>query len=111
MTITVESKSTITLTPEQVAEAFWYMFDDAQADFFAHLQRISGGMLGIQMRAVLHSISERYENGDADAMHALEEFRFEAARAGIYRIERACSHLKGEIVDMASRAKQDLGAE
>ena len=33
------------LTPEQVADAFWALGIDGQADFFAHLERIASWRL------------------------------------------------------------------
>lgn len=47
-----EAKVTVTaefqLTPEQVAESFWQLGSEKQAEFFYHLNKISGGMLGMQ---------------------------------------------------------------
>lgn len=37
MTITMESETTVRLTPQVLASVFWNMSDDQQADFFAAL--------------------------------------------------------------------------
>lgn len=42
----------ITPTPDELAEVFWGMNSGQQAEFFNHLQEISGYMLCFQLQAV-----------------------------------------------------------
>ena len=39
MSITVKSESEVDITPKLMAEAFWAMSDEDQADFFEHLAK------------------------------------------------------------------------
>jgi hypothetical protein len=54
----------ISLTPEQLAEAWWHMGSDEQARFYAHLYRIAGHLLCMQAAHITQSI---VESGDFDA--------------------------------------------
>lgn len=66
LTVTTE------LSPLQVAEAFWGLGNDDQADFFAHLDRISGHLLCLQMAWVVHEIADRADRGDYSAMNGFQ---------------------------------------
>lgn len=62
----------IDLTPEQLAQAFWAMGSDEQADFFAALDRMAGVKLCFQMAGVVHEICERAEKGDHAAQNGFQ---------------------------------------
>lgn len=62
----------MSLSPKQVAEAFWAMDQEEQADFFAALERLAGWRLCFQMAGVVHEISERADRGDFDAMNGFQ---------------------------------------
>ena len=57
----------VQLTPEQVAEAWWNLGSDQQAEFYAHLNRISKGVLCLQTAYI---VSEIVETGNSDARDA-----------------------------------------
>jgi hypothetical protein len=54
----------ISLTPEQLAEAWWGMGSKQQAAFYAHLHRIAGFRLCMQAAWITHEIVET-DNADA----------------------------------------------
>ncbi len=56
-------------TPEQLAEAFWHLGSDQQADFYAHLYRVAGHKLCLQTAWIVDEISQRQARGDWDAVN------------------------------------------
>lgn len=98
----------VTLTPEQVASAFWNMGSDEQVRFFAELDRQAGVMLCLQMAAVVHEMALL----DTETqVHAINGFRTMlmhaadyAASANEYRASRAHS----EIEAMVRSAKRSV---
>lgn len=62
----------IELTPEQVAEQFWQLGSDGQADFFAALDRIAGLKLCFQMAGVVQELTERSGQGNHEALNAFQ---------------------------------------
>lgn len=78
-----ESKVTVTaeftLTPEQVAESFWELGSEQQAQFFFHLWKISGGMLGMQAIYMRESC-EKHES--VGALWAFQEMAAHAYKFG-----------------------------
>jgi hypothetical protein len=59
-------------TPEALAAAFWEMDSEAQADFFAALERLAGIQLCFQMAWVVREISERADHGDHTAQNGFQ---------------------------------------
>ncbi len=43
-------ETNVKLTPEQVAELIWSMFDDEQAEMFHHLFKLAGDGHGVMMQ-------------------------------------------------------------
>lgn len=64
MSARVDVNVGLSLTPEQMAEAFWDMGSDEQVAFYAHLHRIAGTKLCFQAAWIVHGIVET-DNGDA----------------------------------------------
>lgn len=64
MTDETKLQVSVQLTPEQVAEAWWGLGSDEQAQFYAHLHRISKGVLCLQTAYMVSHIIET-ENSDA----------------------------------------------
>lgn len=96
----------VTLTPEQVAHAFWNMGSDGQLKFFAELDRVAGFMLCMQMAGVVHEIAmcDTEEKG-----HALNGFRTMLDHAAGYAeaaTEFRCSAAKSEIAAMVRSARR-----
>lgn len=54
----------VKLTPAQLAEAWWNLCSDEQAEFYAHLHRISRGVLCLQTAYMVGHMIET-ENRDA----------------------------------------------
>lgn len=61
----------VSLTPQQVAAAYWQMDAAEQADFFAELYRIAGIKLCFQTAAVFEEVVRRSGNGDYAAQNGL----------------------------------------
>jgi hypothetical protein len=57
----------ITLSPAQIAAAFWSLGSDGQAGFYASLHQISEGMLCLQTAWIVDAIAELSRNGCNDA--------------------------------------------
>ena len=55
------------LTPAQLAEQFWHMGSDEQADFFAALREVAGGKLCLQTAYMVDEIASRQAKGDSSA--------------------------------------------
>lgn len=71
MSAAMEVTVDVRLSPAQIADAFWNMNSDEQADFFAELAGIAGWRLCVQMAHVVYTISERAQRGDYTAQHGL----------------------------------------
>lgn len=94
----------IDLTPEQLANAFWAMGSDEQADFFSALDSVAGHRLCIQMAGVVRELSERADAGDRSGQNGFQtmlshaqEYVEAAADIRTWRAQR-------EITRMAERA-------
>ena len=61
----------VSLTPQQIAAAYWEMDASEQADFFAELYRMAGVKLCFQTAAVFDEVVKRSGNGDHDAQNGL----------------------------------------
>lgn len=59
----------VSIGPCELAEMFWEMDAEQQADFFAKLDKIAGYRLCIQMASVVREIQERGDRGDHAAMN------------------------------------------
>lgn len=64
MSARVDVNVGLSLTPEQMAEAFWNMGSDEQVAFYAHLHRIAGTKLCFQAAWIVHDIVKT-DNSDA----------------------------------------------
>lgn len=62
----------VRLSPAQLADAFWNMNSDEQADFFAELADIADWRLCVQMAHVVYTISERAKRGDHTALQGFQ---------------------------------------
>ena len=56
-------------TAAQLAEAFWGLGSDGQADFYAHLYRVAGHKLCMQTAYIVDEIASRQMRGDSDAVN------------------------------------------
>jgi len=67
VTVTAQAE----LSPEQIAEAFWNLSSYEQAEFFFQLNRISGGMLGMQACYIREACKEHEACGAIDGFQKL----------------------------------------
>ena len=91
----------IELTPEQIAELFWKLGDDGQADFFAHLERTAGVGLCIQMAYVSDRLIERSQAGDWDGRHAFQTIAEHSQSLWRTSLDAAVSDARREIHEMS----------
>jgi hypothetical protein len=95
------------LTPEQVAEAFWRLDNNQQAEFYAWLWRKAGGFpLSMQSHYVMHAIGELAERGEYDAMHGWQTFHDERADYTVTSTELRAMAAKRGIAALASKGGQ-----
>lgn len=94
-----------TVTPMLLAELFWEMDAEEQADFFASLNRIAGYKLCIQIGAAANEMRKRSERGDYDAQHGFQTMLSHAQSYVEDGIESRVWRTKWEIAGMADRAK------
>jgi|GEM_PF-3286991 len=80
----IDVMASVSIRPAQLAEMFWEMDAEQQADFFAKLDEIAGYKLCMQMAAVVREIQERGDRGDHAAMNG---FRTMLAHAQAYHEE------------------------
>ena len=97
MSAKTQIKTEVSLTPEQIAEAFWNLGDDEQAVFFAHLHRIAGSMLCLQMSALTARLADMDRAGDRDAWAGFETIAMHSGTLWRTAIDRACDKLKSDI--------------
>ena len=71
----------VSLSPEQVAQAFWNLPADDMVKFFAELDRVAGIMLCFQMAGV---VQEMARNETDDHHRAMNGFRTMLAHAMEY---------------------------
>lgn len=102
MTDETQLQVAVKLTPEQVAEAWWSLGSDEQAQFYAHLHRISKGVLCLQTAYMVSHIIET-ENSDArDAFCTVHNHSVDYAE---YAVElRSGAAIRG-IAKMADAAR------
>lgn len=77
----IDVVASVNIGPHEMAEMFWEMDAEQQADFFAKLDSIAGYKLCMQMAAVVREIQERGDRGDHAAMNG---FRTMLAHAQEY---------------------------
>ncbi|ATS39284.1 MULTISPECIES: hypothetical protein [Xanthomonas] len=97
----------VSLTPQQIAAAFWAMGSDQQVKFLAELDRLAGWQLCYQMAGLVRDIAECETE---DHVHALNAFRTMFAHSAGYaeaatdiRSASARSEIEGMVRD-AKRA-------
>lgn len=87
----------VEVTPMLVAELFWEMNSEEQADFYAKLHEISEGVLCQQTAFMVAEIRRRAMRGDT------------AAREGFQKmLAHSTSYVEGAIESMAWNAKYDI---
>lgn len=77
----IDVMTSVSIGPAELAEMFWEMDSEQQADFFAKLDQIAGYKLCLQMAGVVREIQERGDRGDHAAMNG---FRTMLAHAQAY---------------------------
>lgn len=80
----IDVMTSVSIGPAELAEMFWEMDAEQQADFFAKLDKIAGYKLCLQMAGVVREIQERGDRGDHAAMNG---FRTMLAHAQAYHEE------------------------
>lgn len=88
----------VKVTPALLAELFWEMYSDEQADFFAALEDLASHSLCMQMAYVVDEIRKRSENGDHRAQHGFQTM-----------LNHAQDFVTSGVESRAWRAKHDLG--
>lgn len=82
LTLTTEH----TLTPEQVADAFWQLNDEAQAAFFVRLGTVSQnagpGALGMQACSFTELLRLHPNPAGMDALRTLSDFAYKFGHLG-----------------------------
>lgn len=86
-----------TVTPRLVAELFWEMDAEEQADFFAALERIAGYKLCVQIGAAANEMRRRSERGDYDAQNGFQTM-----------LAHAQAYVEDGINDRVWRAKWEI---
>ena len=80
----IDVMTSVSIGPAELAEMFWEMNSEQQADFFAKLDEIAGIQLCFQMASVVREIQERGDRGDHAAMNG---FRTMLAHSQAYHEE------------------------
>lgn len=96
---------TVTPTAAQVAEDFWSLVSDEQADFFARLDEIAGYRLCFQMSHVMVEIAARAGRGDHAAQNGLQTMLSHANGYLEAAIESRTYEAKRAIERIVSNAK------
>lgn len=105
-TITVDAS--VTLGPAQLAEAYWEMDAEQQADFFAHQGYIAGLDLCFQTAAVA---AELYKRDATDDRHASRGFNLMLAHSQSYLeglIDTQAWSAQRDFAQLADRAKRRI---
>lgn len=90
----------IDLHPHELARLFWDMGSDKQCEFFAHLHRLAGHRLCMQMAMVASEAADLYANGEPDARYGLEKVAGHGETMRELAIDRSCDAAKREIARM-----------
>jgi hypothetical protein len=94
----------VEVTPEILADLFWELGSDEQADFFADLYRLAGHKLCIQMSWVVREIAHRSGDAHVDAVMGFLSFADCANGYGDDATDIRVSDAKHEIARMALAA-------
>ena len=104
----VFTKTKVEVTPQLLAELFWAMDCEQQADFFAALDRMAGLNLCFQMAYVVSEIQKRSDHGDHDAQNGFQTMLSHAKdyveSATDYRVWEA----KRQIREMSTNARKNF---
>lgn len=98
----------VSLTPQQLAAAFWGMGSNQQVEFLAELDRLAGWQLCFQMAGLVREIAQCETE---DHAHALNAFRTMFAHSVGYAdaaIDIRCSTARSEIEGMVRDAKRHI---
>lgn len=100
----------VTLTPEQLATAFWNMGSDEQVKFLAALDRLAGWRLCFQMAAVVRQIAECETEDHVDALNAFRTMFAHAAGYAEAANDIRSETAKSELASLAGEAKRALSS-
>lgn len=94
-------------SPAHVAELFWNMGSDEQADFFAELWRLSAGKLCLQTAWVVVELMDRADKGDRAGLDAFQTMLAHAQDYPEAAAEWRASRAKSAIADLARAARTE----
>lgn len=106
MNASIPLDTNVTLTPEQVAEAFWSLGSDGQIRFFAELDRIAGVMLCFQMAGVVREMASLQTDVHGRAINGFQTMLAHAANYAADANDHRCYAAKSEIEGMVRLAKR-----
>jgi hypothetical protein len=95
----------VTLTPDQVAAAFWHLDSAGQAEFFGALDQLAGHRLCFQMAHVIGEIAERAGDGDHAPMHGMQTMLSHSIDYATGAAEHRSSDAKQQISILVACAK------
>lgn len=98
----------VTLTPQQVAQAFWGMGSDGQIKFFAELDRLAGIMLCMQMAGVVRDMARLETDDHGHAVNGFQTMFNHAAAYAESAIDWNCEDAKSQIAGMVRQARHGL---
>jgi len=94
----------VEVTPAILADLFWGLGSDEQADFFAELYRLAGHKLCMQMSWVVREIAHRSGDAHVDAVMGFRSFADDANEYAETATDIRASDAKHEIARMAEAA-------
>jgi len=94
----------VSISPVQLAEMFWELDAEQQADFFAKLDEVAGLDLCFQMAAVVREIQQRSDRGDHAAMNGFRTMLAHAQEYSESAMDYRASDEKRAIARMAGAA-------
>jgi hypothetical protein len=97
-----------TVTPRLVAELFWEMNSEEQADFYAKLYEISDGMLCQQTAYLVSEIRKRAMRGDTAAREGFQTMLAHSTHYVEDAIDSMVWNAKYDIEDMVRAAKAQV---
>ena len=103
----MQIETNVTLTPEQVANAFWKLGSDGQIRFFAELDRVAGIMLCFQMAGVVHEMAMLDTETQSRALNGFRTMLAHSANYASTANEYRTSRAHSEIAAMVSHAKRN----
>jgi hypothetical protein len=90
----------VDLHPHELARLFWDMGSDEQCEFFAHLHRLAGDRLCVQMAWVASDAADLYAKGEPDARYGLEKVAGHGETMRELAIDRNVNAAKRELAQM-----------